>query len=1286
MSFVHLHVHSSYSVLDGFGSPLSLVKRSKELGMPALALTDHGTMFGTMDFYKAAISQGIKPIIGLETYLAPRSRFDRDPQRDKRPYHLLLLAENMTGYQNLLKIASVSQLEGYYFHPRIDKEFLITHHEGLIATSACISGEISRTLLENDFEKASHLLAWYLDTFGQNNFFLELQDHNMPDLIRVNKGLIELSQKFGAQLVATNDVHYVNKSDAYLQDILLAVQTSRLLTDTTRLKMDGDTYFLRSPEEMQRLFGNIPAALDNTLAIAERCEVDLSFKGYHLPKFELPAGEDSYHYLRDLCQEGLMRRIPGRAASPEVQQRLDYELGVIHSMGFDEYFLIVWDLCHFSRQQKIWYNVRGSGNGSLVAFALDITSVEPLSHNLLFERFLNPDRVTMPDIDLDFQDDRRAEVLEYCNQKYGADKVAQIITFGTMAARGAIRDVGRVMDIPLSEVDRVAKLIPGPVQGKQAPITEVLMSSVELKKVYESSDQMRKLIDTASRMEGAVRNIGTHAAGVIISDKPLTEYLPLHRSTSQNDDVPIKSVTQFEMGDINDLGLLKVDFLGLVTLTIMSKACDFIDQRHGVKFELDDIPTDDADVFRYISEGHTSGLFQLEGNGMTRYIMQMQPTNLGHVIAMCALYRPGPMEIIPEFIENMHGRRPVSYLHEKLKPILGDTYGHSVYQEQIMIAARELAGYTPGESDDLRSAIAKKKEKEVKKHHHKFVDGAIKNGISEEVAEAIFAHWKAFSHYGFNKGHATNYGMIAVKTGFLKYHYPAEYMTALLSAWKNDSDKCASYVAEARSMGLQVLPPDVNSSGYDFTIEDQVDGKGAIRFGLGAVKNVGQNPIHMIMEARQGKQFTDLNDFVKRVDLRFVGRRPLECLAKVGALDGFGKRQAILRALDQIVNVSASHFRAVDMGQMMLFGGSSEDAGSVILPEVSDLDSHEQLEWEKELLGLYVTENPVSELMGRISNRISQLSSDFEELESETKVIVGGVVKKIRPLLTKTKKNMGFVTIEDSMGEMELVVFPTVWDRSSALIEIGALLVVKGKLDKREKGNQILVDQVERVNLTNDEQPTETSRNHGPFYERVLEKYLPDISILRAFGQSQPHVQGISAASEENNEPSPALDEEGEIVEEIEWEDDNQAQISRMLEFEPFGEEEYEDPNDSDVQGVVSDGVSEPIYSLREDDSGLLNNQKSNTQPIAEPIELPELPQLRITLPNTGDTDKDYRRISRVYGMLCSHPGEARIVFLVSEQDNLFELSFPNDSTELNQQIISEIEEIVGLDNIKIVL
>ncbi len=1271
MSFVHLHVHSSYSVLDGFGKPADLVARVRELGMPAVALTDHGTMFGTLDFFKEANAAGIKPIIGLETYLAPRSRFDKDVSKDKKPFHLLLLAENIQGYKNLLQIATASQLEGFYYHPRIDKEYLAAHADGLIASSACLSGELPRAFLEGDPEKAERALGWYLDLFGKDRFFLEIQDHNLPELNQVNRGLLALADKFQARMIATNDVHYIRREDAEMQDVLLAIQTGKLLTDQNRMTMTDDSYYLRSPQEMRYLFSEIPEALSNTLEIAERCEVDLTRKGYHLPKFELPNGENPGAYLRELCVEGLRKRIPGEADLPETRERLDYELGVIQKMGFDEYFLIVWDLCRHARDKNIWYNARGSSAGSLVAFALGITSVEPIRHKLMFERFLNPDRVTMPDIDLDFQDDRRADMMEYCNEKYGADKVAQIITFGTMGARGAIRDVGRVMNIPLPEVDRVAKIIPGPQQGKTPSIAETLEKSPELRAVYESSDQMKKLIDTASRMEGGIRSVGTHAAGVIISDEPITEYLPLHRPTGQNEDLPIKSVAQYDMDGINDLGLLKVDFLGLVTLTIMAKACEFIERRHGRKLNLESIPTNDLDVYRYISEGHTVGMFQLEGSGMTSKIMQMQPTELPHLIAMIALFRPGPMDSIPEYIDRMHGRKEVKYAHEKLKPILEETYGHAVYQEQVMQAAIALAGYSPAESDKLRSAISKKKEKEIAAHRVQFIEGAVRNGIARKDAESIFTDWEGFAHYGFNKSHAADYGVIAVQTAYLKYYYPVEYMTALLSAWKNDIDKCALYVAESKAMGLEVLPPDVNTSGYDFVIEDRPEQTAAIRFGLGAVKNVGQAPVDLIIAARGGRNFTNITDFARRVDLRQVGKRPLECLIKVGALDGFGPRHALLSSLEQLVSVSAAHFRAVELGQLTLFSGAQEPGAEVKLFAGSAADHNEQLEWEKELLGLYVSDHPLNTYMSLINGQITHLANQLEELNNKEAVTVGGLVKKARPILTKKQQEMGFVTIEDNTGEIELVIFPSVWEISGSQIEGGALLLVKGKVDHRETKVSVLVDQVSRVETNGLKDTLTDNRNQGPYYEQVLAKYLPDINALRRF----------AFAGGAPSEPDP------EFV---------PPQADPLESQDPFEEPEWDEgvvlspaaPDTEAEQALTPPAQQEAEQENRTEPAAeapqTLPASASPTPMDTPPVEDPRAPRLLVTIQSCGERERDLRHLRQIHGFLTSHPGENHFFFYIAEAGSTYEIDFPNETTDISERILADLTRFVGGGNVRV--
>ncbi len=821
MSFVHLHVHSEYSLLDGFSKIKKLVGRAVEMGMPAIALTDHGTMFGAINFYNAATAAGIKPIIGVEAYLAARKMDQRDNKLDKRSSHLLLLAENETGYRNLLKIASAAQLNGFYYFPRVDHEFLAAHSEGLICTSGCMSAEIPRAILRGDMAKARSKLDWYYEVFGPDNFFLELQHHDIPRIHELNHSLIELGTRYQSRLVATNDVHYVDASDARLQDILLAVQTSCVLTDPNRMRMSDESYYLRSPEEMAELFAEVPEAISNTVLIAERCELDLSFKGYHLPHFTVPEGFTPETYLRKLCETGLEERYGRRAHDPEITSRLDYELGIIHEMGFDTYFLIVWDLCQFAKDEDIWYNARGSAAGSIVAYALDITIVDPIEHGLIFERFLNPGRISMPDIDLDFRDDLRHKLLEYCAQKYGEDKVAQIITFGTMKARAAVRDVGRVLDIPLPEVDRIAKHIPN-IPGKPVGIEEALETVPEFQQAYQSAEYLRELIDTAKEMEGVIRNAGTHAAGVIITDEPIVEYVPLHRPTGNTaEDSPIKTVTQFEMEVLDSLGLLKVDFLGLATLTIMARACNLIQKRHGVRYTLANIPVDDPETYLLLGRGETAGVFQVEGSGMRRNLVQMKPQTLDNVIAMVALFRPGPMEFIPTYIRRMHGEEEVSYRHPKLAPIFEETYGIPVYQEQLMRAAVDIAGYTASEADELRKAISKKIKSKLMQHRQKFAAGAVHRGMDQDTANEIFDDWEEFARYGFNKAHAADYGVIAVQTAFLKAHYPIEYMTALLSVSKNDNDKVAFYVNDCRRMGIEVNPPDVSTSGWDFSIEDR---------------------------------------------------------------------------------------------------------------------------------------------------------------------------------------------------------------------------------------------------------------------------------------------------------------------------------------------------------------------------------------------------------------------------------------------------------------------------------
>ena len=1061
MSFAHLHVHTEYSMLDGLSNIKKLVAATKAMGMPAVAITDHGTMFGVKEFYDAAKAEDVKPIIGVEAYMAARRMTDRDSKLDKKSTHLLLLAENQKGYENLLKLTSAAQMDGFYYYPRVDHEFLAAHSEGLICTSGCLGAEIPQALLKEDSEEAVRRMNWYYDVFGKDNFYIELQQHNIAEITEINRQLVELGAKYEAKYVATNDVHYVKPSDAQLQDVLLALQTGSLLKDEDRMKVGDDpTYYLRSPQEMAELFGEVPESLSNTLEIAERCNVSLDFTEYHLPHFPVPDGHTEESYLRHLCEQGLEKRYGRHSDDKVIRERLNYELGVIHNMGFDAYFIIVWDLVREAQERGILYTTRGSAAGSIVAYSLEITLIDPIHHDLIFERFLNPGRISMPDIDLDFRDDRRHEMMAYCAEKYGDDKVAQIITFGTMGAKAAVRDVGRVMDIPLNEVDKIAKLIPA-VSGKAVTLEDTLKDIPDFKKAYNSSSEIRQLIDTAMGMEGVVRNAGTHAAGVVIADKPIIEYLPIHRPTSNSEDTPIKTVTQFEMGVLDAMGMLKVDFLGLSTLTVIARAAAQIEKRYGKKYHLENIPLDDPKSFEIIGEGNTAGIFQLEGGGMTGWMVKMQPSTLDHVIAMVALYRPGPMQFIPSYIERMNGREEVTYRHPDMEPIFKSTYGIPIYQEQIMRTSVELGGYSGPESDDLRKAISKKKEKEVKRHRTKFIEGCVKNGIEREVATQIFDDWEEFARYGFNKSHAAAYGTIAVQTAFLKAHYPAEFLTALMSVFYGDTAKVSHYAANAREMGIDILPPDINKSEWDFTIEDAEDGKQSIRFGFGAVKNVGQGPVEALIEARETEgEFTDINQFIQNVDLRLIGKRALESMVKVGALDVFGSRSSLLGSLDRIISLSASHFKAKEAGQMSLFGAATGTTDRITIPPGPEIDQRTELNWERELIGIYVSDHPLSSYQKTLKKIISYDSTTLPEASHEEFVRVAGLIQGVRPYQTKTGKPMGFVTLDDMHGVIELVVFPRTWQQYRELCEEGNIVIIEGKADTNSTPPKILVDRI----------------------------------------------------------------------------------------------------------------------------------------------------------------------------------------------------------------------------------
>ena len=1055
MAFAHLHVHTEYSLLDGASRVKELIRRTKELGMDSVAITDHGVMYGAVRFYKEAKAQGIHPVIGCEVYLAPGMRQERAEVDGTRYYHLILLAENETGYRNLVELISLANIEGYYYKPRIDKELLRQYHEGVIALSACVAGEIPQAILRGNNERAEALIAEYVEIFGQDNFFLEIQDHGLPEEKTVNRALRELAKKYDIGLVATNDVHYVHADDSEFHDILLCVQTGRTINDPDRMRFSGPDYYLKSEEEMAALFADYPEALENTAKIAARCQVDFTFGELQLPFYPLPEHfESDDAYLRALCEERLSSRYAD--VTDEIRTRLDYELDVIHGMGYASYFLIVWDFINYARGHGVEVGPgRGSAAGSIVAYLLGITNIDPLRYALLFERFLNPERVSMPDIDIDFDDINRGRVISYVKERYGEDHVAQIATFGTMGAKGAIRDVGRVLEMSFSEVSAITKLVPAELN---ITLERALKESSDFRRLYDEDESVRRVIDLARRIEGLPRNISIHAAGVVIAKEPLASQVPVWVSEGT-------LVTEFDKDDVEALGLLKMDFLGLRTLTIIADTVRHVRASHGIDLDVDAIPLVDEKTSQMLCNGDTGAVFQMESAGMTNLVKDLQPKGFVDLIPTVALYRPGPLGsgMVTDFIDGLHGKKEVVYMHPLLEPILKETFGVVLYQEQVMQIVQVLAGFSLGQADLLRRAMGKKKHDLLMAQKEIFLQGCAKNGLETSLANHIFDLLTHFADYGFNKSHSAAYGLLAWQTAYLKAHYPVEFMAGVLTSIMDKTDKIPVYIQLCRQMGIKILPPDINSSAATFGIED-----GAIRFGLAAVRNVGENAIVSMERVRaEGGKFRSLVDFCARVDMRAVNKRALESLIKCGAFDSIGtERNQLLASLDAAMQDAARRQRDVLSGQGGLFGEETmEEVQQIaVSADVPPSTARERLTWEKDATGFYITGHPLDDYSDTLSALLSIGEIPNTVRKDRQLVRIGGILTSTKRFTTKKGDTMLFAELEDFSGKIEVTVFPRVFYAHVSALEPDAIIVVEGRVDTTGEEPKLLAEEIWRMN------------------------------------------------------------------------------------------------------------------------------------------------------------------------------------------------------------------------------
>ncbi|MBN1494709.1 DNA polymerase III subunit alpha [Candidatus Peregrinibacteria bacterium] len=1060
--FIHLHVHSHYSLLDGLGKPADIVAKAKQQGAGAVAITDHGVLYGAIEFYREAEKAGIKPIIGVEAYISPTSRFDKIPGPENKPYHIVLLAKDADGYRNLMELTTKAHLEGFYYKPRIDFGLLKAHSKGLVALTACLAGEIPRLILNNNEEKIESSLKNYKEIFGEGNFYLEMQDHpEIENQMIVNHKIIELSKKFNIPLVATNDAHYVSIKDKEVHDVLLCIQTGKSVGDEDRMHYEGD-YSLRSPEEMWEAFKETPEALTNTLKIADQCNLKIEFNQNLLPSFSTPQNEPAKQYLKTLCEEGLQKKYKEEERA-EALKRLEYELDVVDKMGFNTYFLIVHDFVKYAKDNGILVGPgRGSAAGSIIAYTLNITELDPLAYGLLFERFLNPARVSMPDIDIDFADSRRDEVLAYVIQKYGRENVAQIITFGTMTAKAVVRDTGRGLGYPYDEVDRIAKLVPPTVLGKHKPLSYSVENDPDLNAVYNSDERAQKLLDIASRLDGTVRHAGTHACAVVISEQSLINYTPLQRSPTDENAI----ITQYSMKPIEQIGLLKMDFLGLKNLTILETAIKIVKRTKGLDIKLSEIPLDDKKTFELLQRGETLGVFQLESPGMTRYLQQLKPTHIEDIIAMISLYRPGPMEWIPSYIKGKRDPSKVKYLDSSFVDILNETYGVAIYQEQILQIARKFAGFTLGEADILRKAVGKKIPALLHEQMIKFVDGSVKMGHKKEFAQEVFEKViEPFAGYGFNKAHAASYALISYNTAYMKAYFPTEFMTALMSCDYGNTDKIVVEIFECNKMGIAVLPPSVNESFANFTYVD--DKK--IRFGLAAIKGIGSDAAQVIIDIRADKPFKTFEEFASRVPQKILNKKLIEAMAYSGGFDDLGDRKQIAESTDEISNFAKFHHQNIKEDQTDIFGileesGEKHEVTKLKLKKIEPATNTEKLKWEKQYLGLYVSAHPLQGLTKYFAKK-AHLIRDLKPKNIGKKLIIGGIISMYKKIFTKSGAYMASFKIEDPTGKLDVIVFPKTYQKFGHLFQDDVIVVMTGELSDRRGIVQFVVDEAKVIDI-----------------------------------------------------------------------------------------------------------------------------------------------------------------------------------------------------------------------------